>query len=104
MSKLVIVDWDDSSFMGFGWMNRESFDEPHALPCRTVGWLTYDGENSKVVVPHISSGKEGKWKDGCGAGGMTIPVCSIRRIQVLTTPDMNGDEVLYDDSRDDSSP
>jgi hypothetical protein len=46
------------------------------MVCRPVGWLLYDGDDHKVVVPHISDetyptiGRQ-------GFGDMTIPTRAL---------------------------
>ena len=48
--------------------------------CQSVGWLLHDGEDCKVVVPHVAQQAE----QGCG--DMTIPTASVRRIVDLEAP------------------
>ena len=69
MSKLVLVEWVDSSHTS-GW----SRDRPgrESLLIRSVGWLVRDGKKVKSIAPHVSHEK-----DPQRAGVMTIPSCSI---------------------------
>ena len=46
--------------------------------CRSVGWLVYDGDECKVVVPHLSDERAQAPRQGCG--DMTIPTCAIVRM------------------------
>lgn len=54
------------------------------LLCRSAGWLLYDGDDCKVVVPHITEEQDGIERQGCG--DMTIPTCAILRILDLADP------------------
>lgn len=53
---------------------------PTPMFCRSVGWLLHDGEDAKVVVPHVAIGP------GHGCGDMTIPTVAIRRLVELEEP------------------
>jgi hypothetical protein len=49
---------------------------------RSVGWLAYDGEDCKVIVPHLSvESAEGIQQQGCG--DMTIPTCAVLKIKTI---------------------
>ena len=54
------------------------------LNCRSVGWLVHDGDDCKVIVPHISRDHEHVADQGCG--DMTIPAAAILRIAELIEP------------------
>lgn len=75
--KLVLIEWVDSH-SGRGWKQMEDLKgTAKPLPCKSVGWLFFDGREAKVVVPHVS-------QDGLqGVGDITIPTCAIKKITVL---------------------
>lgn len=79
--RLVLIEWVDSFGCSATW---ETVGEirPRALRCRSVGWLLHDGDDCKVVVPHLAEVDDDR-RDGCG--DMTIPsraVVSIRDLEV----------------------
>jgi hypothetical protein len=46
------------------------------MVCRPVGWLLYDGDDHKAVVPHISDETHPTiGRQGCG--DMTIPTRAL---------------------------
>ena len=77
--KLVLIEWVDSYGCSSSW-EKMDVCEPKLLVCRSVGWLLYDGEECKVVVPHVTV--HGVLEDQ-GCGDMTIPVQAITRIVEL---------------------
>ena len=81
--RLVLIDWVDSLGCGSGWQPLEHC-HPKPLRCRSVGWLIHDGEDCKVVVPHVTEDHENAASQGCG--DMTIPVMSILHIVDLAVP------------------
>lgn len=52
------------------------------LYCRSVGWLAYEREDCKVLVPHISWERNGQ-EMLTGCGDLTIPNKAIVRLTVL---------------------
>lgn len=50
---LVYVEWEDSLVGTAGWGFTDGA-KPSVMVCRSVGWLVYDGKDSKLVVPHLS--------------------------------------------------
>jgi hypothetical protein len=72
--KLVLVEWRDSYGCSSDWQPLEGVT-PQPLICRSVGWLAYDGDECKLVVPHISGDHPNTRKQGCG--DMTIPTSAI---------------------------
>jgi len=76
--KLVLVEWVDSFGVGSAWDNVSDIKDV-AHTCTSVGYLTLDGENIKVITPHISPER----KDMCdetACGDMSIPCVSIIRM------------------------
>ena len=78
--RLVLIEWVDTFGCSTEW--QEICDlSPTVLCCRSVGWLAYDGEDCKVIIPHLSKSHESAPPQGCG--DMTIPTCAIRSIKDL---------------------
>ena len=84
--KLVMIDWFDSFGCSKNWEDLDDC-EPYPARCRSVGFLLYDGEDYKVVVPHVSLNSEIS-RQGCG--DMTIPTVSIIKITDLKNPEDPG--------------
>jgi len=81
--RLVLVDWLDSFGCSSDWQQMEGC-RPTVLHCRSVGWLLHDGEECKVIVPHISDANHNAApQQGCG--DMTIPTCAIVKMIDLPT-------------------
>ena len=74
--RLVLVEWEDAYGCSVTWEIIDGVDPPRML-CRSVGWLVYDGEDRKVIVPHLLRDFDGTRK---GCGDMTIPTGIIVRI------------------------
>ena len=80
--QLVLIEWMDSFGCSPNWQALES-DSPKPLTCRSVGWLLHDGEDCKVVVPHVTEAVNGSVsRQGCG--DMTIPTKSIISIKSIS--------------------
>ncbi|MFP5213963.1 MAG: hypothetical protein ACLGPL_11360 [Acidobacteriota bacterium] len=77
--KLVYIEWVDSFTGPHTWKHLEEI-EPEALVCRSVGWLAHDGEDVKVLIPHVAAGDTVELQ---GCGGMTIPAKAINRMVEL---------------------
>ena len=76
--RLVIIDWVDSFGCSSEWQELNT-SNPKPLLCRSVGWLLHDGDDCKVVVPHVTKELEDQvQRQGCG--DMTIPTKSITSI------------------------
>jgi len=69
IGKLVLIEWKDSQYVP-GWHR----DDPPivSLRCRSVGWLIYDGQDSKTIAAHVTDED-----DPQRSGEMTIPTGSI---------------------------
>ena len=75
--RLIYIEWEDSCLGdGWEWLSREKKDEP--LICKSIGWLLLDGENTKIVSPHLADKDSGGSYQGSGV--MTIPVRAIVRM------------------------
>ena len=82
--RLVLIEWLDSFGCSSDWQILESCN-PKPLVCRSVGWLFYDGDDCKVIVPHVSDpANEHAPPQGCG--DMTIPAKAIVEIVDLPVP------------------
>jgi hypothetical protein len=76
--RLVLVEWIDSFGCSNSWETISDDLKPEIPICKSVGWLAYDGEDCKVVVPHLAEATKASKKQGCGE--MTIPSQSILRV------------------------
>ena len=80
---LVLIKWVDSYGCGSTWGNIDEVpDIPHY--CYSVGWLMKDGENLKVIVPHLSPKNDDTGADKYGCGDMSIPSISVIKITRLS--------------------
>ncbi len=79
--KLVLVKWVDSFGASSEWEVIEN-PRPKPLVCQSVGWLAYDGNDCKLIVPHLSAADHADARQQ-GCGDMTIPAISILSIQEL---------------------
>ena len=75
--RLVLIEWVDSFGCSSDWQEIGNLS-PTAQSCRSVGWLAHDGDDCKVIVPHLSEPHESVKPQGCG--DMTIPTCAIQRV------------------------
>jgi hypothetical protein len=83
--RLVLVEWIDSFGCSPNWGVIEDDPKPPTIPvCQSVGWLAYDGDDCKVVVPHIADATDYSKRQGCGE--MTIPSRTIIRLVDLAIP------------------
>jgi len=80
--RLVFIEWEDAHAW-HGWNEVEDLDD-EASRCQSVGWLVYDGDNVKVVAPHLSKAT----KPPQGNGIMTIPSRAV--ITLVDLPDLEG--------------
>jgi hypothetical protein len=79
--RLVLIEWEDSHGDGV-WQQLDDSLEDRAVVCRSVGWLVLDGEQAKVVAPHMSQQEPGVPLQGCGI--MTIPTRAVLRVTPLS--------------------
>lgn len=82
--KLVYVEWQDSHQIMESWIAFEdlgSHGSRSPKKCHSVGWLISEGAGAKVISPHLAHFPD----QGCGI--MTIPDCSIIRLEELTVPE-----------------
>ena len=82
--RLVLIEWLDSFGCSSDWQSLENCS-PKPMRCRSVGWLVHDGEDCKVIVPHLSEDDHPNApRQGCG--DMTIPSRSVINIASLEIP------------------
>ena len=80
MSKLVMVDWEDSRRPISNWLYESELGEMSVVACKTVGWLIEDGDAVKVIAQ--TYGNLGS-DDVQVSGIMQIPARSVVTIQTL---------------------
>lgn len=73
---LVLVEWLDSHYNP-GW-TTEPLDNPKPVLCRSVGWLTKETGEAKVISSHMTDESEPQ-----RCGDMTIPLKAIVKIRKL---------------------
>jgi hypothetical protein len=80
--RLVVVEWVDSCGAIARWQYLDE-TEPEYITCCSVGWLVYDGEDCKRIIPHIGlhTGPNAR-QQGCG--DMTIPASAIVKMADLS--------------------
>jgi hypothetical protein len=84
--RLVLVEWLDSFGCSNNWQALGDDDLKPEIPvCRSVGWLRHDGEECKVIVPHLATATAHTEAQGCG--DMTIPARAILRLVDLLIPE-----------------
>jgi len=74
----VLIEWEDSYGCSATWQDLPDSVEPHALRCRSLGWLAARTEKCLVIIPHIAQNGDINVKQGCG--DMCIPAACILRI------------------------
>ncbi len=80
----MLIEWLDSYGCSVNWQDLAEC-QAKPLLCRSVGWLAYDGDDCKVIVPHIThSTDNGVTAQGCG--DMTIPTRTVLKIADLALP------------------
>lgn len=82
--RLVLIEWLDSYGCSSNWQLLEGC-VPHLLHCRSVGWLVHDGEDCKVIVPHMTNADH-PTSPQQGCGDMTIPTKAILSFTDLNLP------------------
>ncbi len=80
----MLIEWLDSYGCSVKWQDLAEC-QAKPLHCRSVGWLAYDGDDCKVIVPHISDSiRDPVTAQGCG--DMTIPSRAVLKIADLPLP------------------
>jgi hypothetical protein len=88
--KLVVIEWLDSFGCSSTWTSLSDC-KPQPLRCKSVGWLLHDGDDCKVLVPHIAQ-ENGNIEQAQGCGDMTIPTAAILSIRELPDEKKAADE------------
>ncbi len=74
--KIVKIEWVDSYGVSPTWESIDNIkDIPHK--CISIGFLAFDGDSIKVIVPHLSPENKDIGSELQGCGDMAIPVVSI---------------------------
>ncbi|MGI9501859.1 MAG: hypothetical protein ACR2RE_02220 [Geminicoccaceae bacterium] len=84
MMKLVYIEWIDSFGCSTTWTEIKEI-APELLVCVSVGFLAYDGEDCKVIVPHISQ-ENHRHSEQQGCGDMCIPTVAVKKMIELQRP------------------
>jgi hypothetical protein len=71
--KLVIIEWMDSHGALEGWQHIDINETPSPIKCKSVGWLVYDGDDCKKIIPHIAGDDDNLQ----GRGDLVIPAQAI---------------------------
>ena len=81
--RLVLVEWADSFGCSAHWEKLPESPTAKVMICKSVGWLFYDGDDCKIVIPHITDDShDSAPHQGCG--DMTIPSRCITRMVTLS--------------------
>ena len=78
--RLVLIEWEDSFGCSPGWSPLDDL-KPESLTCKSVGWLAFDGDKVKVLVPNVSDKQASCNQQGCG--DIAIPARAITKITDL---------------------
>jgi hypothetical protein len=82
--RLVFVEWEDLA-VGASGCGETAGACPSVVTVRSVGWSVHDGQDCKLIVPHLSeAGHVNTKQQGCG--DMTIPASSVRTLDDLKLP------------------
>lgn len=80
--RLVQIEWEDSYGCASSWTPIGSC-APSVMLCKSGGWLIHDGDDCKVIVPHLNQASHPN-ADLQGCGDMTIPSSAVKSIQGLS--------------------
>lgn len=77
---LVLIEWEDSAQPVAAWQYLDDLGPPEIVHCQSVGFLVYDGDDVKALVPNVGD-------MGCehaqASGLMRIPTRCVTRIRKL---------------------
>lgn len=79
---IVRIVWRDSYGCAPDWSPLSNAQEQIHL-CVSIGFLVLDGQDVKVVVPHMSPANESIGAEEQGCGDMAIPTASISHLEYL---------------------
>lgn len=78
---LVLIEWRDSAQPTPGWQYLADYSPNEAIFCASVGYLVYDGAETKGLAQNLGCGNS---EESMQASGIIhIPACSITRQIVL---------------------
>ena len=80
--RLAYVEWQDSYGVSAIWQETKNA-KPIQHKCFSVGWIIAENEDVIVLVPHLSPANNKIDAEEQGCGDMTIPKCSIVKINLL---------------------
>jgi hypothetical protein len=83
---LVLVE-EDSRQPVAAWRYLSDIGEPQAVQCRSVGWLVYDGEDTKALCQNL--GDPADVDAAQGSEIIAISTRCIRTIETLTSSSMS---------------
>ena len=78
---LVLIEWEDSTFLNPGWMWVSELNAPLA-GCVSVGFLVVDDQNTKVLACSLSDRED--QSDIQLVGSISIPTSCIKRMVPIT--------------------
>ncbi len=79
---LVLLEWEDSARPVPAWQFLDDINDTAVVRCQSVGFLIYDGEDTKVLAPNV--GEIGT-EEAQASGVIRIPtrcVTKMRRLKV----------------------
>jgi len=78
---LVLIEWRDSAQPTAQWQYLSEYSPSEAISCASVGYLVYDGAETKGLAQNLGCGDSEKSMQASGI--IHIPACSITRQVVL---------------------
>jgi len=79
---LLLVEWEDSSRLGDGWIDLGEVRDPAPHRCVSVGYLVKSNRRGKVIVPTIADVEHPE--NSHAHGGIMIPSCAILSVRRLS--------------------
>ena len=79
---LVMIEWVDSSRLNNGWIDLREIPDPYLSKCVTVGFVVYENEYGKILVPTVADVDHAA--NSQTYGGMIIPLVAIISERHLT--------------------
>lgn len=76
--KLVLIEWEDSRQPEPAWTRLSEFYPPPVARCVSVGWMIYDGEDTKMLTPNMADIKNENNIQGSGI--IQIPTSCVTRV------------------------
>ena len=89
---LVFIEWVDSAQPISSWKHLSDFETHTAVKCASVGWLIYDGDDTKAVAPNMG-GLENE-NNVQVSGVIRIPTRCVIKVSYLDEPELTCPEAL----------